>query len=466
MFELFRCMMKEEWRMHSSFFGDRGFALFPVVIAAVAMLLSLSLRVFGRVISQADMLLGIHLLLLLMGCMVGGFGLMGREVMNRRFGQASLLAYSSRTLPIPERSIFTNFIVKDVVYYFFLYVLPFTAGFVAGAAIIGIRYSFFTLLITLFLSFCMGLSFVFLLSTIYANLGKKGLLLIPALFLALYLLFFRGTGIAVLYGFSSFFSPSVTHSFDILLICLALILVFSGISLFFLKVDYPQSRKHYRNRFREIDSRLGFYGYSHFMAKDYLDFSRSEGGTGKIIFSFLVPVLLVWLFLPWLLKAVPGLDTLVIFIVVVGMMASSMYNWLVEYDMFGSYAFLPLTVSDVLRSKLNSYSLLNVIPLAVVVAATLQAGRPYALFHMALLFVAVSMYVVSVTVYLTGLNTTFTLYSAGTFATYVLAIGPVMLGLILLAQLNFHLVLASALLIPVAVFLLKRSFVRWDAGGE
>jgi hypothetical protein len=198
------------------------------------------------------------------------------------------------------------------------------------------------------------------------------------------------------------------------------------------------------------------------MTKDYLDFSRSEGGAGKIIFSFLVPVLLVWLFLPQLLKAVPGLDTLVVFAVVVGMMASSMYNWLVEFDMFSSYSFLPLTVADVLRSKLNSYSLLNVVPVLVVVTATIYAGRLLDMVHIILLFIAVSMYVVSVTVYLTGLNTTFSLYSAGTFASYVLAIGPVVLGMIFLAQLNFHLVLMSVLLIPVSLFVLKKSFVRWD----
>jgi hypothetical protein len=138
-----------------------------------------------------------------------------------------------------------------------------------------------------------------------------------------------------------------------------------------------------------------------------------------------------------------------------------MYNWLVEFDMFSSYAFLPLTVPDVLRSKLNSYSLLNVFPLMVVVIATIYASRMNDIVHIVLLFVAVSMYVVSVTVYLTGLNTTFSLYSAGTFATYVLAIGPVVLGTIFLAQLNFHLVLASVLLIPVSLLVLKRSFIKW-----
>ncbi|TGC09025.1 hypothetical protein [Methanolobus halotolerans] len=459
MFELFNSMMKEEWRMHSSFFGNRGFALFPVVIVAISMLLSLSMMIFGRIISQADVLLGLHYLLLFMGSMVGGFGLLGREVMNRRFSQASLLAYSSRTLPISERFIFSNFIVKDVIYYFFLYVLPFTAGFVAGAFIIDIHYSFLILLMTLFLSFCTGLSLVFLLSTVYANLGKKALFLIFVVSIVL-LVLFQGTGPEKLYvlpPLAMYIAPSV----DLLIICLGLVLVPSIISIIFLKVDYPQFQKHYRNRFKGIAARLGFYGYSHFVAKEYLDLSRSEGGVGKIVFSFLVPVALIWLFLPQLLKLVPGLDILVVFAVVVGMMASSMYNWLVEFDMFSSYAFLPLTVPDILRSKLNSYSLLNVIPLAIIIITTVYTGRLFDIVHIVLLFVAVSMYMVSVTVYLTGLNTSISLYNAGTFAGYVLAIGPVVLGMIFLAQLNFHFVIASVILIPVALFVLKRSFVKW-----
>ena len=70
---------------------------------------------------------------LMLGLMVGGFGMLGNEVMNRRFGQASLLAYSARSLPLSERYIFANFVVKDTVYYFFLWVFPFGFGYVLAS---------------------------------------------------------------------------------------------------------------------------------------------------------------------------------------------------------------------------------------------------------------------------------------------------------------------------------------------
>ena len=41
--ELFVAMMKEEWRIHSTIFGNLGFALFPAVIAVFAFLGSLTL---------------------------------------------------------------------------------------------------------------------------------------------------------------------------------------------------------------------------------------------------------------------------------------------------------------------------------------------------------------------------------------------------------------------------------------
>ncbi|MDK2863358.1 MAG: hypothetical protein PWQ46_1068, partial [Methanomicrobiaceae archaeon] len=88
--ELFVAMMKEEWRIHSTIFGNLGFALFPAVIAVFAFLGSLTLPIFADVLPYDVVALLAHIIFLLMGVMVGSFGLMGREVMNRRFGQASL----------------------------------------------------------------------------------------------------------------------------------------------------------------------------------------------------------------------------------------------------------------------------------------------------------------------------------------------------------------------------------------
>src|SRR5665647_1734674 len=96
------------------------------------------------------------------------------------------------------------------------------------------------------------------------------------------------------------------------------------------------------------------YVYSS-VAKDSLDLKRSEGGLGKVIFSFLLPMALIWMLLSALGEVIPALNTLTLFSLILGVLSSSMYNWLTEYDIFASYAFLPLKISDMIKSKLNSY---------------------------------------------------------------------------------------------------------------
>ena len=46
MFDIFKSMIKEEWRMHSNLFGSGGFALFPVFIFLFTFFVSLVLPVF------------------------------------------------------------------------------------------------------------------------------------------------------------------------------------------------------------------------------------------------------------------------------------------------------------------------------------------------------------------------------------------------------------------------------------
>ncbi|NMB78483.1 MAG: hypothetical protein GYA23_05245, partial [Methanomicrobiales archaeon] len=125
MFELFIAMVKEEWRMHSTMFGSLSFALFPVMIFGIAFMGAFLMPLVRSTLPAGNLSLIIHTNFLLLGFMVGAFGLLGNEVMNRRFGQASLLAYSARSLPLSEAHIFLVFVIKDVIYYFFLWVFPF-----------------------------------------------------------------------------------------------------------------------------------------------------------------------------------------------------------------------------------------------------------------------------------------------------------------------------------------------------
>jgi hypothetical protein len=464
MFDIFKIMIKEEWRMHSNIFGNSNFALFPLFIFLFTFIISLILPVFSEIFTYAQIAFWIHYFFLLVGGMVGAFGLMGREFMNRRFGQASLIAYSSRMLPVSQRVIFANFIVKDIVYYFILYVLPFITGFALAVKFVhsdnfSLTGTLLTLLLTLSLSFMIGLSLVFFLSTVYAHSGK--LFILGLLGVTVFLLFVSGNmDSEFLYSLPSL-SLFLIPSRNQFLLSLLFITVPSALSIIFLKVDFPQAKKSFPNSFSKICEYLGSYRYAAFIAKDSLDLKRSEGGFGKIIFSFLLPAALVWMLLLALGKVIPVLNTLIFFSLILGVLSSSMYNWLTEYDIFASYNFFPLKVSDMIKSKLNSYFILNLIPFIIITMLAFNK-EPAILLSSLLLDISISVYMVSILVYLTGLSPSINLYNGKTFATYAISIIPILIISIILSMFSPSYVLVDLLLIPLAVYLLRQSYRKWD----
>lgn len=162
MFELFVAMMKEEWRVHSAMFGNLSFAMFPVMIFGIAFMDAFLVPLMRTSLPAGDLTIILHANYLMLGIMIGGFGLLGNEIMNRRFGQANFLLYSARSLPLSDRFIFTNFVVKDTIYYFFLWVLPLGLGYILSSPFTGVPLaSALLLLLTLTLAFLFGLCALF-----------------------------------------------------------------------------------------------------------------------------------------------------------------------------------------------------------------------------------------------------------------------------------------------------------------
>ncbi|WP_292731126.1 hypothetical protein [Methanoculleus sp.] len=460
--DLFLAMMKEEWRIHSTIFGSLGFALFPAVVAFFAFLGSLTLPLFRDALPYAAVALLAQILFLLMGVMVGSFGLMGREFMNRRFGQASLVAYASRSLPVSERRIFAAFLVKDTVYYILLYVLPFAVGFAAATPFISLDPAWGLLaFVSLTLAFLMGLSIVCFLSTLYAHSVRLlagtvvvlGMLALAALHLGAI------TVSTALPPYAFFLDPGPGP----LALALLLILVPSAVSVLFVTVEYPDRTKRFNNSLDPLAERLRALGSAHFIAKDALDLLRSEGGAGKVIFSFLLPIGLIWVCLQVLIRFIPGIDPLVVFAVLLGVISATIYNWLTEFDSFSSYTFLPVAVSEVIDSKLKSYGLLGLLPVAVLVLAATTSGGAGTFLPALAAFLSVSAYTLAVTVYLTGLHPNVMLYSAGVFLRYLLAISPALLLLIFASILDPAYAFGSLLLIVPAALLLSRGRTKWQA---
>lgn len=451
---LLKAMIKEEWRIHSTLFGGYMFALFPLALLFFSFLGGLFLPIFLMMMGGAELATLAHYIFLIFGVSVGGFGLFGKEVMNRRFGQASLLAYSSRALPVSERLIFMDFFAKDLIFYFLLWILPITAGFSLSTLFLSLHVNVILLFLTLCLSFMIGLSAVFLLSTIYAHSSKLfiALLLLSLLALAS----FSSLSLASLPPLALFFNPNLAALENSLL----LISVPTALSLLFPKSDYPVRKRHLKNSLVQLSQTFGSQGI--FIAKDFLDLNRSEGGLGKIIFSFFFPLLILWFLLSIFLNFLPGANFLVLFALFLGIISSSMYNWLTEFDLFTAYAFLPIEVSTLMKSKLRSYAILNLISLAILLTAALASGSLHFFLPALFTFLFVSSYTLATTIRLTGLHPNILLYNAKNFTLYVLLNTPVMLVLIFLSVWNPFALVFTFLFLPVTWLIIKGSLKKWD----
>lgn len=462
MFELFRSMMKEEWRVHSTIFGSLSFALFPVFIFFVAFMGTFLLPLLRNTIPPGGLALIIHADFLLLGFMVGAFGLLCGEMMTRRLGQTSLLIYSARTLPLSERFIFANFVVRDTVYYFILWVFPFAFGFMCASPFVGVPWFVSLLLLaTLTLSFLIGLSGIFFLSTVYTRSKAALMLLLLASAVGWAAFSFLGGISPVL-----LFPPLLLFdSFDwaSLLISVMLVIVLFGISIALFTPEFSGETKRYENDFTPLMKRLSFFPSPPLAAKDLIDLYRSGSAVGQTLFSFVVPLAVMWFFLALLSGFLPPHGLLFLFAIVTGVIASTMYTWLTASDTYGTYACLPVGVRDLITSKITSFALLQLIPAIFISFVAVISGEAVYLVPALVLCLSVSFYGLGVTVWLTGLSPDVLVYDVKVMFAYFVLIG---IALTIFSTLSFAdslYALSSILLFLPGWMLVQAGFTRWEA---
>ncbi|MDE4908003.1 hypothetical protein L0665_05195 [Methanogenium marinum] len=461
MFEMFTSMFKEEWRMHSTLFGSLNFALFPVLIFGIAFMGAFLLPFIGSVMDVSVLVFLMHGNFALLGIMVGSFGLLGKEIMNRRFGQASLIAYSARSLPVTEKRIFLNFVIKDIVYYFILWVLPFCMGFILAAPLMGMSlyYPLLTLL-TLTLSFLTGLCAVFLLSAGYSRnkAAFGGIIAIMAVSAGLFVFGFNGGATALFPPLAVFYSFSAGS----LAVALGVILVLFALSMIFFTSEYQSAEKHYKNRHPLLSKRLDMLPEHDLVAKDFIDLYRSGIGVGQTLFSFILPLGIIWLILSLMGGFLPEDLVLLMFAVVTGVISSTMYTWLTEFDAIASYMFLPLRVSSVIKAKIESFTVLQVVPVIFLACVALFSGTAAYIPHALVISLCISFYALSVLVRLCGLSPTTLIYNARVFLTYMLLIGPPVLILIALTFASPLFAFAGIFLLIPSWYFIQSGFKKWD----
>lgn len=460
-FELFTSMMKEEWRLHSTMFGSLSFALFPVLIFGIVFMSSFLLPLFRAVLPAGDLALITTGVFLLLGVMVGGFGLLGNEVMNRRFGQMSLLAYSARSLPLSERYIFTNFVVKDIVYYLFLWVLPFVLGFAVASPFIGVPPAYPLLLFaSLTLTFLFGLSAIFFLSTVYSR-SKPALAIILVLVLVIsgWAYLASGTSIADLFPPLQLLRSGAWIS--LAESCIIVLIPFA-ISIALFTPEYTGTSRRFSNLLSPLIEKLSFFPTPPLAAKDLVDLWRSGGGVGQVLFSFLLPLGLIWFFLSVLRAMVPDYAVLLVFAVTTGIISATMYTWITSFDTFSSYACLPVSVTTLITSKICTFSVLQVIPAVFMVVVTLVTGEIMYIIPAMVLWGTVSFYALSVSIYLTGLTPNVLVYDVKVLFAFMVLVGVPVMIVIALSFINPNFGIAALLLGVPALVLVRKGYKRWE----
>jgi hypothetical protein len=456
--ELLKSMLLEEWRIHSTLFGNMRFALLPVAVIIGSILCSLLMNLFKVFFSIDSMLLFTHYSFFLFGANVGAFGMVGREFMNRRFGQASLLAYSSRILPLSERLIFTIFVIKDIIYYFFLWIIPIILGFAIASPILGINPGIIPmLLVSLSLSFLLGLSIVFFLSMIYARSIKLLILMMVCIIAAMVI------GKATFYTFPPYLS---FIGRDILQAILSLIMIaiLCTVSILFVKLDFPVKKNAHKNLLQGFDRFFNFYkNYSVYVAKDIIDLLRSNGGLGKVFFSFLIPMGLTWIFVSFVTGYIGGLSFLVLFSIFLGIFSSTVYNWLTEYDLFNQYLLLPIKVSTIMKSKLMGYAFINILSILIILFSAIAKGELAYFAWSILIFCVTSLFALSATMLYTGLLPSIRFMDVKVLFKYFATIIPlVLIWMIAYFFGTIYLIIGGIGLLIISIFMMKRAFEKWE----
>ncbi|MFH0966749.1 MAG: hypothetical protein V1862_03585, partial [Methanobacteriota archaeon] len=459
MSKLFWYMMKEEWRIHSTMFGSLSFALFPIMIGGMAFMGSFLLPLIRASLPSGNLSILLHSNYLLLGFMVGAFGLLGNEAMNRRFGQASLIAHAVRTLPLSDRYIFTTFVLKDTCYYFILWVLPFAFGFLLASPFIGLPIVIPILLtITLTLSFLTGLSVVFFLSTMYGY-SKPILGVILAIFAIgiLAYIMITGSNPALL------FPPvMLLHEFSWLTLIISCLIV---VVLFFISIrlfvpETSGTSKKFRNQLLPLTRRLKIFPYPILAAKDIIDLYRSGGAIGQTLFSFLIPLVVIWFFLSLTSGYLPIINLLFVFAITTGVIASTMYTWLTAFDSYNTYSCLPVSVKTLIISKISSFTVLQLIPAIFIAFISLISGQILYIIPVIVLCLSTSFFALSVIVWLAGLSPNVLVYDIKVMIRYFFCIGIAASLFSSLAFTNPWLALTSILLALPAWILIKRGFIK------
>ncbi len=448
---LVRIMMSEERRLNASMIGGVQFMLFPVFILILSLVLSLAAPQLLKNLPLDEAYLVLHVIVLFYGISVGGLASFGDRMAERRFGSVSFMLQTPATQPIEYRELFAAFYVKEIIYYFLYSIVPIIGGMLLSIPVSGFHVSsVLFLLLTLTLSFLLGLSFSFFLSAVLARSKAAFAAVLGSLAMVVLLGLAMGFDLANLV-------PSIalqrTHDPVHLLAALAMFAFFSAIALSMLRMRSALRSERYEAEMLEAAGRFSFLKSNATLAgKDWIDLVRSR--TLIPVLSAYVGPLVVLALLFWFLGTVATITlelNAIFYASMIGFFSVSIYSWLNILDNNGFMDLLPLSVAQVIRTKLLMLSMIAVsTSSAFLVALSLLLGELGTLPLGLVVAYITTAYTVTATAYLTGLRTNSYLFDPRVLARFCgLSIPPLCALVILSLSYSVNTVLAVVLILAI-----------------
>ena len=351
--KLLTLYFKEEWRLHKDLFGGTRFFLFPLVLGILTAALTFGVNYLNLSALSIDSIIGgIHIIMLLFGFQTGTIVFTNRDQIDNLLSDYAPLIQLAPSSVQPDRSFVMLFILKDIVYYSLLTMLPIAVGFIPFIGIVNGGF--------LFLSF----AFTFSLGVTSMILGVNILTIGGRVAGGAY-----GVGlISVFAGFFYVFSIYTPYRLLISqqpailgLLALLAITTIGSVRLYARGSLSREETVHKPAITGGTSRKTALY------QKISADLSRSRGGYGLIVFSIIVTALVAY-FLVTILDPISGtLNKGLLFSIVMMMgLAFTVYSELSRNTNYNEFISLGYYIEEVFKAIFNHYFFFAVLPTVLI----------------------------------------------------------------------------------------------------
>jgi hypothetical protein len=458
---LIKNMIKEEARLHSSFNNKFNFISFPIIIALITLGIStLILKYTDITFNINNFAFFSNAIFIILGLLMGIFGLNGTDLLERRFGDMGKLFKNALLLPIELNTIFTSAAISDLVFYLGWFILPFTIGITISLLIAKISIILIPLyLVSIAIAFLTGILFSFCLTVLFTKSQKMFTIILSLITVIITtgIIYFKRKFIPSYYLFTNFGITSLTINIVLTIFLIYAIKVIIGQE--YIIVHKNKALKSYN--FKKTKAPMFF--------KDLIDLRRTHGMISKPLFSVIIPSTLLLLLLNSLkeipLELTSVLTNIVFFAVMIGVLTTGFMNTLLTGDSMTYYNFLPITPRDFVIPKIKITTIIGIITGSLMLIIFAFINNTIRLIIPAIItLIAITMYSNYTNIAINGLRPAKTALNSKNFLIMGTLLLPILLIYMIMPIITYNIIyyiLISVLTIGIGKFIFERKITKY-----